>query len=1188
MRVISRKTRNGDSIGYLIELDAGLNAIVPERSLYDESIVAELIEAGYKYTNYQGDIKGPDGINVKDLVADEVDESKQEDSDAMTLYDDFNDILTEQQMQKFITFDVGSLKTVNFREPIKVLYKTHAELLQYLRQFSQGNRQVLDVFDLFPVNAFCSQEALFTLQERIDNANDFYDAMRLIEKRRVFRDKVQLIMFLDKCAELGVIEKKDKYTDVDFLNAYNAWGPEGLNVNVVDMRMHFDVISNILNTGVGATDVVQTLSEHIGVIRTKTANELSTIDDYLKSRTLINVPMDKEGNIYIDGEAYPANKVISKSSGNIIIDEKQKTTLVVANRQSISSKKPYTLFVKDPKTGINSNITVSKYEGRPMLAMVIMSDTGAMYKYKMDYRLSVVVNDKDVIYIGRAPEVCDVMGRKFNIRTVLEDNFQLDLMMHQMAADMIRGKVIKPVYQNTIKMLLESGITFEGAMDYCAAMNCVSTSTGVKYLPLTSISRTFRKWFPEWFVSIFIDDQEQVEEIANASDEEKYDALYALYYGIKDKLNDASWDVLTFCNPMWMSLKDKAFDENNFIYKRCSLELGWDPDTLRSHMFEEATEQYINKIDMLVSFMESSVLLHQGIGRKEDEKIISQWTKALYEVISSIFKAEKFSETVSDFEVFKDKLLSNEYFDVDEFLPVIANEAEGCLQDKGLLYGSLFSQTENIAVQAKGRGVPTPATGAIVVDSVFKEYSLAPSKDRRDIIISGIRFKLYNDVFRKTEPTRIMMISERLVSSVIDQFIDKIKAENMEFLRTKIMDIYCRNATTDCLKMVISVILGADKDKWQVDQAGNHVIVRKNYPMSIYYNKTIDISYVIGPSDWDYLVNNAGAESSRIAIPLWEYAYGYYSFSGNKMAWNDVVLNADITPWHVTPKKGWNAFTVYNGPLNLIPNNTWLTAFKQQGYFKPVNDKGGRAPYDLVQLLMSGEQCNCEDNVDINAIYKMRAYAKEKGVPETAMLNQDIADFYIDEDAGFESVLDYKVRYMAHIKNAPAGKVLYKDVLMSDKFFGLFAKFYGEEVSLKPEYRDAGTYPHIFINNCNEGYVSKSFAPYTISSQGRNILIEGSVHNGVKIKRTSEVRFSLDILCKNKDYVYGNFVPKCESVLIYPILTFARGENNMEEYDLTKMTVEDLVRLAQEGMCYQIDLNNFYVKAITGDYIIEA
>ena len=81
MRVISRKTRNGDSIGYLIELDAGLNAIVPERSLYDESIVAELIEAGYKYTNYQGDIKGPDGINVKDLVADEVDESKQEDSE---------------------------------------------------------------------------------------------------------------------------------------------------------------------------------------------------------------------------------------------------------------------------------------------------------------------------------------------------------------------------------------------------------------------------------------------------------------------------------------------------------------------------------------------------------------------------------------------------------------------------------------------------------------------------------------------------------------------------------------------------------------------------------------------------------------------------------------------------------------------------------------------------------------------------------------------------------------------------------------------------------------------------------------------------------------------------------------------------------------------------------------------------
>lgn len=1187
MRVLGRKTRDGSPIGYMIELDAGLNAIVPERSLYDEGIVADLTEAGYKYLNYQGDIKGPDGINVKDLIASEVEESNQEESDAMMLYDDFQSILTEQEMQKYITFDVGSLKTVDFREPIEILCKDRAELMEYLERFGQNQRRVLSIIDLLPVNAICAKEALFTLQDRIDNPDEFQSAMRLIEKRRIFRDKGQLMQLLNAGVELGIIDKKDQYTDQDLLEVYTAWGPEGFNVNVVDKRMHYDVISNILDTGVGAAAVMETLADHIGVIKTKTANELSTMDNYLKARTVINVPMNKSGDVFIDGVPYNASKIISKSSGNIIIDEKQKTHLVVANRQSINSSKPYTLFVKDPKTGVNHNIKVSRYEGRPVVDMVIMSDTGAMYKYKMDYRLSVLVNDRDVVYMIQSPMVQDTIGRKFDVRQALKPDFQLGLMMYQLSAELIRNKVIKPLFSNTMEMLLESGITFEGAMDYCAAMNCTSSAGSVSYTPLTSVSRTFRKWFPEWFVQIFIDDPEQVDEIANPeTDDDRYDALYTLYYAIKDKLNDASWDVLIFCNPMWPSLKDKAFDESNFIYKRCSLELGWTPDVVRAHMFEEATETYLNKIDMLINFMESSVLLHQGLGRKEDEKAISSWTQALYEVSQSIFKAEGFSETSDGFEQFKTKLLNNDFFDIDEFIPVIANEAEGCLQDKGLFYGSMFSQTENIAVQAKGRKIPTPATGAIVVDSVFKEFSLAPTKERRDIVVSGVRFKLYNDVIKKTSPTRLAQISENMVENIIDQFSKAIKENGFDFLKNKIYDVYCRNATTDCLRMVIATALKTDIDKWSVDEAGNHFIERKNFPLSIYFSKTITVRYVINPIDWDYLINYAMQEACRVAIPLWEYAYGYYSFAGDKMSWNDVIINANVTPWRVTPKKGWNSFNCYNGPLNLIPNQVWLQSFRQQGYFKPVNDRGGRAPFDLIQLLMTGEQCNYEMNMDINSIFKMSAYAQRKGLAPTTSLTPDIADFYIDEDAGFEPIIDYKVRYTAHATNPPSGKVLYRDVLMSDKFFGLFARFYGEEVSLRPEYRDAGNYPHMFICSCNEDYSKKSFAPYVIAPENRQMMLEGSVKSGAKLKRASEVKFDVDTLCKNKDFVYGNFMPKYESILMYPVFTVIKESGN-EEYDLSKITIEDMNMLAQEGVCYQINLNNFYIKAITGDYIIE-
>lgn len=1186
MRVIERKTKGGSLVGYLLELDAGLNAIVPETSLYDEGIVSDLLEAGYKYYDYHGNIKSPDGVCVKDLASSEVDESNQEDADAMLLYNDFQSLYTEQEMQKYFQFDVENINKVEFREPINVICRTRQELMEYLERFSQDNKQVLSFIDLLPINALCDKEALFTLQERIDNSKEFQNAMRLIEKRRVFRDKYQLLRLLDGCADMGIIEKKDEYTDADVLEVYTAWGIEGLNVNVVEKKLHFDVISSILETGVN-TGTIETLAEHIGIIKTKTANELALLDDYIKARTVINVPMNKDGDIFVDGVKYSSSEIISKSTGTIIIDEKQKTNLVVANRKSMSSDKPYTLFVRDSKTGVNHNLKVSRYEGRPMMDMIIMSDSGAMYRYKMDYRLSVIVDGKSVVCMMYSPLVQDTIGRKFDTRTVLKHDYQLSLMMYQIAYELVKSKAVKPLYPSTMEMLLDSGITFEGAMDYCAVSNCVPSNGDISYQPYTSVSRTFRKWFPEWFISIFIDDVTQIEEIANPqTDDARYNALYTLYYKIKEKLNDNSWDVLIFCNPMWTTLKGKVFDDDNFIYKRCSLELGWSPNEIRSRMFEEASEHYLEKIDIIINLFESSVL-HQGIGRKQDNAMISNITNSLCDVIQSIFKAEGYTDTTEDFIEFKDKLLSNKFFDIDNYIPMIANEAEGCLKDKALFYGSMFSQTENIAVNIKGRSVPTPATGIVIVDTVFKEYSLAPSEERRDIVVSGLRFKLYNDIIRKVEPTQLCLISENMVSSIIDQFIKYIRENDLGFLRTKIMDIYCRNATVDCLKMIILVLLNKNRDKWEIDENGNHVIIRKNFPISIYFNKTIDVKYVINSKDWEYLTKYAVNDASRVAVSLWEYAYGYYSFAGDKMSWNDIIINANVTPWRVTPKKGWNNFTVYNGALNLIPNDTWVQSFRNQGYFTPINNKGGRAPFDLINLIMSGTQCNIESNTDINAIYKMSAYAKSKGLPPTTSMNPDIADFYIDEDAGFEPIVDYKVRYITHMRNAPKGKILYHDVLMSDKYFGLFARFYGEEVSMVPTYVDATkTVPHMFINMCNEDCSKRSFAPYTIYSKERNILLDASVRTGVSIKRAREMEMSIDLICKSKDYIYGNFNPSYETILIYPVLTVITEEGS-KEYDLIKLTMLDLQYMAQEGICYQIDNTKFYIKAITGDYIIE-
>ena len=68
MDILRRVTKEGNVVGVELDMD-GYICPFPTKGLYNEQILVALIDAGYKFYNYQGDIDLPSGKNIDSLEA---------------------------------------------------------------------------------------------------------------------------------------------------------------------------------------------------------------------------------------------------------------------------------------------------------------------------------------------------------------------------------------------------------------------------------------------------------------------------------------------------------------------------------------------------------------------------------------------------------------------------------------------------------------------------------------------------------------------------------------------------------------------------------------------------------------------------------------------------------------------------------------------------------------------------------------------------------------------------------------------------------------------------------------------------------------------------------------------------------------------------------------------------------------
>lgn len=211
-------TGANDVNGVLI-YDEGEEYPVFLESLHNTIIFPMLVESGYKLTGLPyGFIKN--GVPFDKLP---VEHYNCSDIETERMYNSIGVKLPYDELKKYIDVQAAQGRDL---PPTNYTIHTREELLEYLEATAIADTDE----DFKPLNYFVAPDALFTLQEYKSLENHKY--ISLISRRR----EMSLRKFHNLVKWLLTINLKPNYTVMDVLDAYFAWGMDGLKFTCLNAR----------------------------------------------------------------------------------------------------------------------------------------------------------------------------------------------------------------------------------------------------------------------------------------------------------------------------------------------------------------------------------------------------------------------------------------------------------------------------------------------------------------------------------------------------------------------------------------------------------------------------------------------------------------------------------------------------------------------------------------------------------------------------------------------------------------------------------------------------------------------------------------------------------------------------------------------------------------------------------------
>lgn len=250
MKINKRIVSNDKTVGYLVE-DGSFVLPMCKAALFTEMYIIPLIESGYKYYGYDADnIEDSEGVPISTYTPVELSEFDEIEWYASVDLAN-NSALSDAEASKYYTFREES--AIQFKTEEHYDINTREEFIAYLEQLKHALYTVNYSTDNRPINSFVHPDALFTIDEINDNP-ELKDYFNIIVKRHHIRNYGAYQELVNWLCSKGVLITSQPST-AEFLQAYYAWGPEGIKdkCTKVEMKLNVDGVFNFMKDPLGSS-----------------------------------------------------------------------------------------------------------------------------------------------------------------------------------------------------------------------------------------------------------------------------------------------------------------------------------------------------------------------------------------------------------------------------------------------------------------------------------------------------------------------------------------------------------------------------------------------------------------------------------------------------------------------------------------------------------------------------------------------------------------------------------------------------------------------------------------------------------------------------------------------------------------------------------------------------------------------
>lgn len=240
-------TRNGDIVAWRIS-DDGVEYNIAYRAIYHSFYFPGMVESGYKFHDFHGNVTTPDGFNLSDVI-----ESTEylSDTELIELIDSIETgMMEEKDVVQYFDRDV-KVEFIDIPEPDSPTINTREEFISYIDTLIAAKKHNIHKFSYQSVNSFTSKSALFTLEEVVANK----DEARIRFVRMFENHLMSSLEDLDTLRRFyGVEGMGETESMMAILKGYFKYGVPGINANIVNIQFDAnpDVPYENLNQSMGS------------------------------------------------------------------------------------------------------------------------------------------------------------------------------------------------------------------------------------------------------------------------------------------------------------------------------------------------------------------------------------------------------------------------------------------------------------------------------------------------------------------------------------------------------------------------------------------------------------------------------------------------------------------------------------------------------------------------------------------------------------------------------------------------------------------------------------------------------------------------------------------------------------------------------------------------------------------------